>query len=115
MLLVPSLPTQTQLALMVLCEEVTIGGDTQLEFELIGPTQEIITPRFIVPQAAQMEVGRKAIFVLNFQGLPMPTAGRYSATLYSMGEFHSRHYFDCLTPADLSKRSSAAGDKSAIQ
>jgi len=102
--LVPTLPAPIQLALLILCDAVTVGGNPQLELELLGPSQQNVTPRLNFNPPTDPEVGRGAIVALNFQGIVLPEAGRYSVVLYSMGEIHSTHHFECLTPADLENR-----------
>jgi hypothetical protein len=102
--LVQNFPIPIQLALMVLCDAVTVAGNPGLELQMLGPSQQHITPRINFVQPNDPEVGRGAIVALNFQGIVMPAAGRYSMVLYSMGEIHSTHHFECLTPADLENR-----------
>src|SRR5260370_21780510 len=70
-IMVSSFPTTIHLALMLLCEKVTAPGDFEIEVEVITSDQQTLLPRTRVIGQAEIVVGRRAFYVLNFQGLPI--------------------------------------------
>jgi hypothetical protein len=101
--LVPGCPANLQLAFMILCEAVVEGGDPEIQFEIIGPDRNPLSPRLPFQQGP-LVVGRGAMVAINFQGIMLPALGRYEIRIFSMGERHSTHSFECLTPANLEER-----------
>ena len=97
----PSLPAVVNLALMLLCGEVREAGDFQIEVE-IANEHRIILPRTAVVGNHGV-VGPRAAGVLNFQGLPLESAGVYTVTVYSMGDLHSTQSFRCLDASTVGR------------